>query len=66
MEIFFKRITTGLLLCFILLAGISFNAVAQQCPLGKGDLVITGYDLQDDETNGVTQDDEVFFFPVIA
>ena len=61
MEIFYKRITKGILLCFIILASISFNTAAQQCSLGKGDLIITGYDLQDDETNGVTQDDKFSF-----
>ncbi|MBB6501999.1 YDG domain-containing protein [Pedobacter cryoconitis] len=60
MEISLKRVIKGILLSLVFLTGISYSALAQ-CTLGKGDLVFTGYDLQDDGINGLTQDDKFSF-----
>jgi len=59
MEIFIQRIIKGMLLSLIILSGINFNAAAQ-CTFGKGDVIITGYDLQDGGTP-TGQDDRFSF-----
>ncbi|AMP99577.1 Ig family protein [Pedobacter cryoconitis] len=59
MEIFIQRIIKGMLLSLIILTGINFNAAAQ-CTFGKGDVIITGYDLQDGGTP-TGQDDRFSF-----
>lgn len=47
-----------LTLCIVLCIGFSSSA---QCTLGPGDLVFTGYNQLDDNTNGVTEDDSFSF-----
>ncbi|MBB5644138.1 YDG domain-containing protein [Pedobacter cryoconitis] len=60
MEIFIQRIIKGIVLSLIILTSISYNAVAQTCTFGKGDVIITGYDLQDGGTPA-GQDDRFSF-----
>jgi gliding motility-associated-like protein len=60
MEIFIQRIIKGILLSFVILTSISYNAAAQTCTFGKGDVIITGYDLQDGGTPA-GQDDRFSF-----
>ena len=55
MEISTRGLIKGIILSFVILTGINFNAAAQ-CTFGKGDLVFTGYDLQDGGTSSGLDD----------